>query len=181
MFKNRSFMLRNVEICAVPSWKDLDLLILRNRGLRLRYIHIWDVPPCYVVDLMLLRNLFFRLRNVQIWVVLSCKVDVLLISQFCFEAAISSDMNCVEVQVGLFDDRQEWHFQVRIIQISAGPSSKGTIGSSLGKAFSRCETLIMECAVQQWNWIADAQGSRFQGPKRTEMCSTIMKGLVFFW
>ena len=70
---------------------------------------------------------------------------------FCFQAEKRANMDCVEVQGGQFDDSQEWHFQVRNFQIRAAPSSKGTICSSSGKAFSRCETLIMECAVQQWN------------------------------
>ena len=82
---------------------------------------------------------------------------------------------------GLFYDSQEWHFQVRNVQIRAAPSSKGTICTCLGKAFSKCENLIMGCAVQQWNWIADSQESRFQAANRTEMCSTVMKELRFFW
>ncbi len=33
------------------------------------------------------------------------------IHELCFEAANRSDMDCVDVKVGLFDDCQEWHFQ----------------------------------------------------------------------
>ena len=34
------------------------------------------------------------------------------IHEFCFEATKRSDMDCVEVQGGLFDYCQEWYFQV---------------------------------------------------------------------
>ena len=32
------------------------------------------------------------------------------IHELCFQAAKPSDMDCVEVQGGLFDDSHEWHF-----------------------------------------------------------------------
>ena len=32
--------------------------------------------------------------------------------KFCFQAAKRSDMDCVEVQRGVFADCKEWHFQV---------------------------------------------------------------------
>ncbi len=34
------------------------------------------------------------------------------IHKFCFQAAKRSDMDCVELQFGLFADCMEWHFQV---------------------------------------------------------------------
>ena len=37
----------------------------------------------------------------------------------------------------------------------------------------------MGSAVQQWGWFADAQESRFQAAKISEMCSAVMKGLRF--
>ena len=40
MLRNLVFMLRNIQICAVPSWKDFDLLIPRNRILRLRNVQL---------------------------------------------------------------------------------------------------------------------------------------------
>ena len=44
------------------------------------------------------------------------------IHEFCFQADKRSDMDCVELHLGLFDDCQEWHFQVRNVQIRAVPS-----------------------------------------------------------
>ena len=38
MFKNRSFRLRNVEICAVLSRNEVDLMMLRNRVFRKRNV-----------------------------------------------------------------------------------------------------------------------------------------------
>ena len=89
------------------------MLILRNRDLSLGNVHTWVVPPCHVVDLLIHRNRVFRFRNVQIWVVLSQKLVVLLIfKNSVFLAAKLSDMDCVELQGGLFVDCQEWNFQV---------------------------------------------------------------------
>ena len=34
-------------------------------------------------------------------------------------------------------------------------------------------------AAQLWVWLADAQESRFQAAKRSEMCSAVMNGLIF--
>ena len=33
------------------------------------------------------------------------------IHEFCFQDAIRSDMDCVEVQGGLFAENYKWHFQ----------------------------------------------------------------------
>ena len=87
------------------------MLILRNLVLRLGNFHICVVPPCYLVDLLILRNRVFRLRNVLICVVLSWKVVVLPIFMNFFLGAKLSDMDCVEVQAGLFADCKGWHFQ----------------------------------------------------------------------
>ena len=46
------------------------------------------------------------------------------IHEFCFQAARRSDMDCVELQVCLFANRQEWHFLSPNIQIIAVPSCK---------------------------------------------------------
>ena len=46
------------------------------------------------------------------------------IHEFCFQAAKRSDMDCVEVQGGLFADCLERHFQVSKVQIIAAPSCK---------------------------------------------------------
>ncbi len=46
------------------------------------------------------------------------------IHKFCFQAAKRSDMDCVELQFGLFANCKEKHFQVSNIQIIAEPSCK---------------------------------------------------------
>ncbi len=57
----------------------------------------------------------------------SWKVVVLLIftnSVFNFQAAKRSDMDCVELQRGLFADCQEWHCKSRNVQIIGVPSCR---------------------------------------------------------
>ena len=46
------------------------------------------------------------------------------IHEFCFQAAKRSDMDCVDLQVGLFADCQEWHFKSRNVQIIGVPSCR---------------------------------------------------------
>ena len=46
------------------------------------------------------------------------------IHEFCFHAAKRSDMDCVELQVGLFADHQEWDLRLRNVQIIAVQSCK---------------------------------------------------------
>ena len=68
-------------------------------------VHICVVPLSYVVDLLILKNRVGSLRNVQICV--SAVLDggrSADIQEFCFHAAKRSDMYCVEMQWGLFDD-----------------------------------------------------------------------------
>ena len=65
MLKNHVFRLRNVQIWAVPTCKDFDLLMLRNRVFGLGYVHIWVVPSCKGVDFLMLRNHVYRLPNVN--------------------------------------------------------------------------------------------------------------------
>ena len=80
------------------------MLILRKRVLKLGYVHIWVVPPSYVVDLLILRNRVFRLRNVEILFAVMEGVRSAVIHEFSFQAAKSSDMDCAELQAGLFAD-----------------------------------------------------------------------------
>ena len=125
MLRKRVFWKRNDQKCAVQSWKEFDLLKLMNRVLRLGNVHIWVVPPCYMVDLLIHRNRVFRLRNVQVWLVLSWKVVVLNdFHEICFQAAKRSDMDCMELQGGLFADCQELYLRLRKFQIRTVPSCK---------------------------------------------------------
>ncbi len=39
------------------------------------------------------------------------------IHEFCFQAEKQSDMDCVDLQVGLFADNQEWDLMLRNVQI----------------------------------------------------------------
>ncbi len=63
------------------------------------------------------------------------------IHELCFQTAKRSDMNCVELLWGLFDDCQEWHFQV-------------------SKLSDNCSTILQE------GQIADVNEEWFQCAKR---------------
>ena len=63
--RNGIFMLRNVQIRAVPSCKRVDLFMLRNSVFTVRNVEIWAVVSINEVDLLMLRNRVFRLRIVQ--------------------------------------------------------------------------------------------------------------------
>ena len=62
------------------------------------------------------------------------------IHEFCFQAAKRSNMDCVELQVGLFADNQEW--------------------DKAAKRSDKSSTILKECRF------AHAQELRFQGAKR---------------
>ena len=99
MLRNSVFRLRNVEIRAVLSSNEVDLLVLRNRVLRLRKVHICVVLHWNVVVQLIFTNSVFKLQK-------------------------GSDMDFVELQEWLFADSQECHFRLRSVQIEAEPSCK---------------------------------------------------------
>ncbi len=118
MRRNRVFRQRNDQKCAVLSWKDFDYLKLRNRVLRLRDVHIRVVPPCYVVEF---RFSGIAFSGFEFFLEGRRSADI---HEFCFQAAKRSDMDCVDLQVGLFADCQEWHFKSRNVQIIGVPSCR---------------------------------------------------------
>ena len=62
---------RNVEIWAVLSSNEVDLLMLRNRLFMVRNAEMWAVLSSRKCDLLMLRNRVCRLRIVKKWGVLS--------------------------------------------------------------------------------------------------------------
>ena len=65
--RNGILRLRNVEIWAVLSSNEVDLLILRNRVFRMLNFEKCELPSRKEVDFLMLRNRVFSLRNVQLW------------------------------------------------------------------------------------------------------------------
>ena len=63
--RKASFMLRNVQIRAVPSCKRVDLLMFRNSGFRVRNVEIRAVLSSNEDDLMMLMNQVFMPRSDQ--------------------------------------------------------------------------------------------------------------------
>ena len=139
MLRNLIFSLRNIQIWAVPSRNEFDLLMLRNRGFRLRIVQIWTVLSSNEVDLLMLRNCVFRLRNFQKWAVPTRNVvDLLLLRNRVFRLRI--------VQTWLM-------------------SSCVSVRYFSGIAFSVFKRSDMSSATLQEVPFADAQESRFQGAK----------------
>ena len=118
MHRNRRISLRIVQIWAMPSWKDFDLLILKNCVWRLGNIHTLLVQPFYVVNFLILRNRVFRLRFVQIWAMPSW---VLLrfadTQELCFEAWKRSYNACSDLLCGQFSVLRNRVFRLRNVQI----------------------------------------------------------------
>ena len=80
------------------------MLIIKNRVLRLGNVHIWLDSPFYVVDLLILRNCIIRIRNVQYGLCCLEGGRSADIHEICFQAAKRLNMDCVELQGGLFVD-----------------------------------------------------------------------------
>ena len=139
--------------------KDFDLLILRKRVLRLGNFHIWVVPPCYEVELLVLRNAFSGFKSLNMGSAVLEVGRFADIHEFFFQAAKRSEMNCVELQGCLFADCQEWHFQVRNVQIITVPSARASICWSSRIVVSEGETMkYVQCSAEMrlicwYSWI----------------------------
>ena len=92
--------------------RNFDLLILRNHVLRLGNVNIWLVSPFNVVDLLILRNRFSGFESSNIGSAVLEDGLSAYIHEFCFQAAKRLNMDCVELERGLFVDCQSWYFQV---------------------------------------------------------------------
>ena len=140
--------------------------------LRLWNIHIRVVLPQYMVDLPVLRNRVFWFRNVQIWVVLSWKVVVLLIfTNYVFKlqnVLIWTVSKCKGVYLMIV---RNGIFGSRNVQIIAFPTCKRVKLLILTLKYMQC------CPAR--GWFADAQETRFQATKGSEMCSAVIKGPRF--
>ena len=147
------FRLRIVQKCAVSSRNLVNLLMLMYRVFKLRIVQIWAMLSWKDFDMLILCNRVFRHRNIQIWVVLALKMFVLLIfTNSLFQAAKCSNMDCVELQVCLFVDWQEWHLQV-------------------SKRSDNCST------IQQDGRFADFTNSGFRG-RNVEICANLSSNEV---
>ena len=108
MFRNQVFRLRIVQKYAVPSLKDVDLLMLRKCVFRLRHVQIWAMLPFKDFDLLILRNCVLRLRNVQIWIVPPCYVVDLRFSEIAFQASKRSNMGSAVLEDGASADNHDF-------------------------------------------------------------------------
>ncbi len=86
--------------------------------MRLRNVHIRVVPTCNVVEF---RFSGIAFSGFEFFLESRRSADI---HEFCFQTAKRSDMDCVDLQVGLFADYQEWHFKSRNVQIIGVPSCR---------------------------------------------------------
>ena len=92
--------------------KDLDLLILRNRVLKLGKFHIWVVLPCKCCRLADFQESYFQASKRTNMGIAVLEVGRSANNHELFsQAAYLSDIDCVELQAGLFADRQECDLQ----------------------------------------------------------------------
>ena len=73
MVRKSVFMLRIVQIWAVPNCNYVYFLCVRNDDFRLRNVQLWALAFCNSVDLLILRDHVCRLRNVKKLAVTFCK------------------------------------------------------------------------------------------------------------
>ena len=107
---------------AVPPV--LDLLMLRIRLCRFRNVEMWAVPSWKDFDLLILRNRVFWLQNVQIWVVLSCKVVYLQCSGIVFHNWKRADWAFTNYNYVSLQIVTNGIFRLRKVQIRSTPSCK---------------------------------------------------------
>ena len=166
----------------MPSWNGVVLLMLRFRN-----VQIWAVPTWKEFDLLMLRNPVLRIGNVHIWVMPSCKlVDLLLFRIWVFETAKRSDVCCTEVQGVPFPHCQERRINAAklryelfypgrgsISNMSNAVLKEGRLATSQESSFQAAKRSDMRSGFLQGGRFPETRESRFQGAKRSHMGSAV--------
>ena len=203
MLGERVFSVPNVQIWAVVSINEVDLLMLRNRVFRLKNFQKWAMTTPKGVDLLMLRNRVFSLWDVQMpieWTLI-CQCSGIAFSDIetfmyvlcrptrwsiCWCSGIKFS-NYETIRYGLCQTAWEstcWLLGkavpvIRILHILTVSSRKmGPIPDAHYSRFQGAKISNTGSAVQQWCWNADAQESRIQSAKFSEREPSPPKGVV---
>ena len=147
------FMLRNVQKCAVPSRKGVDLLMLKNRLFRLRRVQIWELyfhaAKCSDKSMKGLRFVGTQESCFETWKSSHMGCAALLCGRFAcvqelrFKTENRSDMGCDELQGCLFAHCLEWHFQAAKLSDKSSSTMQEGVLLMLRNSFYRLGNFVI--------------------------------------
>ena len=147
MLWDQVFTMRNVQIWAVPSFKGVGFLMLSDRVFRLRTVEKWQCPPA---------------RRSNCW----C-------SGIAFSGCETFRYGqCLPARLTNFDVQKSCIQTAKRSGIGSAVKNEGDL-LTVSNRVSSCESFKYGQCRPTWGSIFDAQESRFQAAKLSEMCNAV--------